>query len=803
MDLVLYLVPLIAVIVHSKTWNQSILDDVAKNLKIQIVATDNTKEHDTYLAEISLTNKGTHVITKHGNWKIFFSSGSLIEPTHLPVERSPNPEDLVVGGQGVRVHHSKGSLFWLEPTDDFCEFPPGSSRKVKYKGQRWAVAKTDFFPDWYVVVPGLEPRLIESTVGEGLEFIGDFTKPQQWKRYNTDRYNPFTAQERYERNKLPEVADKEEIRVIPSPHHVTINKQSSTVVDRIWKIYAQRGVETEALYLREKSNIELSQTDLPKNIVRLSTGYVNISGNVLTDSEDAYTLSIDPALRVISIQGQGRSGVFYGVQTLLSLMSAGGIVYKTDVKDAPRYQYRGVLLDVGRNFRPKEDVIKLLDVMSTYKLNKLHFHLTDDEGWRLQIPGLSELTEVGSKHCHDLTETKCLLPQLGSGPTADTSGSGFYTVADYQEILRQAERRHIHVIPEVAMPSHAHAAIKAMNARYKKFRKLRRAEEAREYLLSEKGDPSRYLSTQMFDDNAMNPCMESTFRFIDYVIQEIAVIHSQAQPLTVFHFGGSDVAVGAWTKSKHCRTLRNATEVNASELKELFFRKVAKITASRHLSVAGWEDGLMHLGLTGTPFNLSGVENRRVYAHAWDNVWETGSAGRAYKLANSGYKVVMCQATHLYFDHPYEPDPLERGNYWATRYTDTKKTFTFMPENLYANIDVKRSGEAITREEACGTDGLYCPPLSDPQNIVGIQGQLWSETVRTTDHLHSMVFPRLLALAERAWHRASWEIMAHKESRDRDMESDWLSFAVAVRKRELPRLDSAGIKYRIPLPGAR
>ena len=148
------------------------------------------------------------------------------------------------------------------------------------------------------------------------------------------------------------------------------------------------------IYSLGKTSIELSQTDLTNNVIRLSTGDVNITGDVIVTSDDAYSLAIDPAERVISVKGQGRSGVFYGVQTLLSLISVDGVVYKTEVKDAPRFRYRGMLIDVGRNFRPKEDVIKLLDVMATYKLNKLHFHLTDDEGWRIQIPGLSELTEV-------------------------------------------------------------------------------------------------------------------------------------------------------------------------------------------------------------------------------------------------------------------------------------------------------------------------------------------------------------------------------------------------------------------------
>ena len=166
---------------------------MAKNLKIGVVATDNTKHERTYLAEITFTNNGAYTITKHGDWKIFFFSGSLIEPKHSLLDGSHKPEGVILKGQGVRIHHAQGSLFWLEPTDDFYDLPPGSSRKVKYTGSLWGVAKTDFFPNWYIVLPGLAPRLMESTAGESLEFVGPFSKPQQWKRYNFDRYNPLTG----------------------------------------------------------------------------------------------------------------------------------------------------------------------------------------------------------------------------------------------------------------------------------------------------------------------------------------------------------------------------------------------------------------------------------------------------------------------------------------------------------------------------------------------------------------------------------------------------------------------------------
>ncbi|XP_072028443.1 beta-hexosaminidase-like [Amphiura filiformis] len=154
-------------------------------------------------------------------------------------------------------------------------------------------------------------------------------------------------------------------------------------------------------------------------------------------------------------------------------------------------------VDVARHFQSKDFILKLLDVMALYKLNKFHFHLTDDEAWRLEIPGLEELTEVGGKRCHDLDETTCIIPQLGSGPGTGDSGSGFYTVKDYEQILRYANDRGIEVIPEVDMPGHCHAVVKAMEARYYRLVDSDPVAAA-EYLLSDLNDTSKYLSEQYF-----------------------------------------------------------------------------------------------------------------------------------------------------------------------------------------------------------------------------------------------------------------------------------------------------------------
>src|SRR6185312_7324082 len=134
---------------------------------------------------------------------------------------------------------------------------------------------------------------------------------------------------------------------------------------------------------------------------------------------------------------------------------------------------------VARNFHSKRDVLRVLEVMSLYKLNVFHFHLTDDEGWRLEISGLPELTAVGGRRGFDLEEKKSILPSYGSGPdVADTAGTGFYTRKDFIEILQFATARHIRVIPEIETPGHARAAIKSMQARYDKFMKEGKRDKA-------------------------------------------------------------------------------------------------------------------------------------------------------------------------------------------------------------------------------------------------------------------------------------------------------------------------------------
>src|SRR2546430_11073392 len=196
------------------------------------------------------------------------------------------------------------------------------------------------------------------------------------------------------------------------------------------------------------------------------------------------------------------------------------------------------MLDVARNFHPKAAVVRTLDLVARYKLNVFHFHLTDDEGWRIEMPSLPELAAVGARRGHTLDSGTHLPPAFGSGPDVDRPwGSGFFSRADYIEILRYAAARHIEVIPELEMPGHARAAIKAMQGNP-------------QYRPNDPAGRPVYHSAQGYHDNVMNAALESTYRFVERVVGDLVAIHRDAavRPRPV-HNGGHEVPPRVWPSS--------------------------------------------------------------------------------------------------------------------------------------------------------------------------------------------------------------------------------------------------------------
>ncbi len=365
----------------------------------------------------------------------------------------------------------------------------------------------------------------------------------------------MTPESRFVKNEAVKTLSAANLRgqIIPTPLDVKVYPQDADLsLGVALELSALPKPASDAIQQRfELLGLALSATGYPIKTVIQPTAF---NGDHAVSG--AYELKIGE--KGAEVIGFDQVGVFYGLQSILSLVPIEGskTIATLDAKDAPRFDYRGVSLDVGRNFKTKAAVLRLLDQMSAYKLNKFHFHLSDDEGWRIEIPGLPELTDVGSQRCHDLTETTCLLPQLGSGPESNNLGSGYFTRADYIDILKYAKARQIDVIPEIDIPAHARAAVVSMEARYNNLMKQGKEKEANEFRLVDPTDDSNTTSVQFYERKSyLNPCLDSSKHFVDKVIGEMAKMHKEAgMPLTTWHFGGDEaknIRLGAGYQDKN------------------------------------------------------------------------------------------------------------------------------------------------------------------------------------------------------------------------------------------------------------
>ncbi|WP_026903202.1 family 20 glycosylhydrolase [Pedobacter glucosidilyticus] len=529
-------------------------------------------------------------------------------------------------------------------------------------------------------------------------------------------------------------------------------------------------------------------------------------------AKEAYQLKVKPDSIIIT--ATQTAGAFYAIQSLKMLMPLS--VWKAkqtqiaipavEITDEPRFGYRSFMLDVARNFQTKAQVLKVLDLMALYKLNNLHFHLNDDEGWRLEIPALPELTQIGAKRGHTLDDKQNLQPAYGSGPdTSALPGSGFYSKTDFLEILRYAKARHINIIPEIETPGHARAAIKAMDARYERFMKTGNPLEAKRYLLRDTADISIYKSVQGYHDNVMNIALPSTYTFIEKVVDEIIAMYQQADaPLKTIHLGGDEVPAGVWQKSPAIQNLMQ--KENIKEYDDLWYYYLAKantILKQKGLYLSGWEEVAMRkTKLDGKNHYIANPDftTQNFHTYVWNNVWGWGQEDLAYRLANAGYKVILAPVTNFYFDLAYEKDADEPGLYWGS-YVDVDKPFYFNPFDYYKSAKEDLQGNPLDKSILKNKERLTAYGQS---NIVGLQAQIWSEKISGPKQLEYMLLPKLLGFAERAWAAEPvWSSTADSVLAQEAYTQDWNWFVNLLGKRELPRLDylNGGYQYRIPAVG--
>ena len=348
-----------------------------------------------------------------------------------------------------------------------------------------------------------------------------------------------------------------------------------------------------------------------------------------------------------TVESDDEDGAFYARTTLEKLQKP---LQPMTIEDWPDNQYRGFMLDVARDFRSVDEVLKVIDLMAQYKFNVFHFHIGDDEAWCLEIKDLPDLTDFSGHHAlpdWNLQETEALKPTANGRINNKT----YFTGEEYKQILRYARERHISVIPEFDAPGHSRASIKAMQA-YEK-----RTGDA-SYRLQDPADTSHYWSAQDFTDNVLSVYLPSVYTFYGIVFDEVIRLHEEANvPLLAIHIGGDEVPNGAWANQ------------DRKAMKDLFTNNMLELAEQRGIRLAGWED--IAKGIE--PETVQRLKQSLYFINIW-----TGKG-------MEGFPCVLSPATNNYVDLAYSADPEELGLFWAG-FVDERKTFSMNPKEYTGDI---------------------------------------------------------------------------------------------------------------------
>jgi len=388
--------------------------------------------------------------------------------------------------------------------------------------------------------------------------------------------------------------------------------------------------------------------------------------------DGAYSLTIQP--NRITITASGNEGVFYGVVSLLQLISAqpaGNIINLTacEINDAPRYQWRGFMLDESRHFFGKEKIEQLLNCMAFYKLNKFHWHLTDDDGWRIEIKKYPLLTAVGGVGNH----------------TEPHAPAKYYTQEDIKDIVAYAQDRFITIIPELDMPGHATAA----NRAYPEF----------------SGG-----SIPGYENYTFDPANEKTYSFLADILKEINGLF----PGHMIHLGGDEVALGiqAWAGRPGISDIIAKNKfTQLTDVEHLFFNRMADTVTRLGDKVLCWDEA--------ASTDLTPAKTIVFW-------WRQNVPSQLELALQKRYHVVLCPRLPLYLDFVQDASHVS-GRRWNGRFFNTLSDIYKFPEKQLPQDQLQ----------------------SDL--IMGVQANLWTETVESNKRLDFMIFPRLAALAESAW----------------------------------------------------
>lgn len=344
--------------------------------------------------------------------------------------------------------------------------------------------------------------------------------------------------------------------------------------------------------------------------------------------------TLDEGEYILTVSGHGirleagsATGFVHASATLLQLVEVSEQkntlrVPSIRITDTPRFRYRGMMLDCARHFHPVERVKRLINHLAHYKFNHFHWHLTDDEGWRIEIKAYPELTDIGAKR----GPGTLLEPQFSS---LNEVHEGYYTQYDIREVISFAAERGITVIPEIDIPGHCRAALKSLP-----------------HLLLDEQDKSQYRSIQHYNDNVLSPALKGTYQFLDTVLTEVAELF----PSPWIHIGADEVPDGVWVNSPSCKALMQQHGYHSSkDLQGHLLRHVEKHLQTLGKRMVGWEEA-----------QHGNKVSKDTIIYSWL------SEDAALNCASQGFDVILQPAQHTYLDMTQDYSPDEPGVDWAS-----------------------------------------------------------------------------------------------------------------------------------------
>ena len=497
-------------------------------------------------------------------------------------------------------------------------------------------------------------------------------------------------------------AQKKDVFVVPQPVSMTVNEGTFILTDKTILV-ADKSAKHEAemlnFYLKKLYGFSLP---IKAKAGKENALILRVSGK---DRKDGYTLQSTE--KQITITGGGNEGLFYGTQTLLQLLPTEntGSSYPVPVvtiQDYPRFNYRGMHLDVARHFFDVDFIKKYIDYLAFHKFNNFHWHLTEDQGWRIEIKKYPKLTSVGAYRNGTI-----IGGYPGTGNTNERYG-GFYTQEQVKDIVKYAMDRHINVIPEIEMPGHASAAIAAY-PQLSCFPDEDTEIPAKTVWAGSKKGKQVQQTFGVFDD--IFAPTEYTFNFLEDVLDEVMALF----PSKYIHIGGDEAPKNNWKRSEFAQKLIKEKGLKDEHgLQSYFIQRIEKYLNSKGRRIIGWDE-ILEGGLAPNATVMS---------------WQ-GEAG-GIEAATQGHDVIMTPNTYVYFD-----------------YSQTK------------NEDSVVIGGYLPLEKVYGYEPM--PSKLDEEkakHILGAQANVWTEYMQYPSKVEYMIFPRMTALSEVIWspkEKRDWE----------------------------------------------